>query len=98
MRFNRNVYRFVENLFLSALSRQKALNVTGNNGVEPAMEWLLAHSGESEVAPESVSADSTNTAEPNAIGEAAVASGSSSTEPTAEVKSFKCEEWYDINI
>ncbi|XP_031631865.1 UBX domain-containing protein 1-B [Contarinia nasturtii] len=63
---------------------QKALNVTGNKGVEPAMEWLLAHSDDAEIAPECVSADSTNTTESN-VG------GASTSEPQ-EVKSFKCEE------
>lgn len=68
------------------------------------MEWLLAHADDLEMAPECVSADSTNTTEPNsgageAAGAVAGASASSSTtdptsdESTQEVKSFKCEEW-----
>lgn len=68
------------------------MEFTGNRGVEPAMEWLLAHSDDSEVVPECVSADSTNSTEVNAIGDAG-ASSSSSSELTPEVKSFKCEEW-----
>lgn len=58
------------------------------------MEWLLAHSDDSEVAPECVSADSTNTTEPiltTAVADAGASS--SSSEPAPEVKSFKCEEW-----
>lgn len=74
--------------------------MTGDKGVEPAMEWLLAHADDLVMAPECVSADSTNTTEPNSggaeAGDAAIAAGasSSSTESTSEeVKSFKCEEW-----
>lgn len=72
--------------------RQKALDVTGNK-MEIAMEWLLAHSDDAELAPECVSADSTNTTEPIPSTAEAGASSSSTTEPTPEVKSFKCEEW-----
>lgn len=68
------------------------MGVTGNKGVEPAMEWLLAHCDDSEVAPECVSADSTNSTEAN-VGAEAGASSSGSTEPTPQVKSFKCEDW-----
>lgn len=61
------------------------------------MEWLLAHSDDAEVAPECVSADSTNTAEPAAVDAGASSSSSSATNEPAqspqEVKSFKCEEW-----
>lgn len=67
------------------------------------MEWLLAHSDDTEVVPECVSADSTNSTESNpvadtgaGVGASASASSSSTNEPTpevGEVKSFKCEEW-----
>lgn len=77
---------------LNFVFRQKALDVTGNK-MEIAMEWLLAHSDESEVAPECVSADSTNTTEPIPTSADAGASSSSTNELTPEVKSFKCEEW-----
>lgn len=74
--------------------------MTGNRGVEPAMEWLLAHSDEAEIAPECVSADSTNATESTPSsdmgaegGAEAGASTSSTSDSAQEVKSFKCEEW-----
>lgn len=80
--------------------RQKALDVTGGKGVEPAMEWLLAHSDDSEVAPPQAAS---NVSSGNAANDEAGAAGgsddagtsacSSTSEPTPEVKSFKCEEW-----
>lgn len=60
------------------------------------MEWLLAHSDDAEVAPECVSADSTNIAEPAAVDAGASSSSSGTNEPAQnpqEVKSFKCEDW-----
>lgn len=61
------------------------------------MEWLLAHSDDTEMAPaQCVSADSTNSAEPNVCAEAGASSSSSSLgtiETTSEVKSFKCDDW-----
>lgn len=78
------------------LNRQKALNVTGNRGVEPAMEWLFAHSDDVEIAPECVSADSTNATESTSssdMGAEGGASSSSTNDSMQEVKSFKCEEW-----
>lgn len=61
------------------------------------MEWLLAHADDAEVAPECAAADSTNTNEPNTIAAVGVDNGASSSDAAnseAEVKSFKCEEWY----
>lgn len=79
--------------------RQKALTVTNNKGVEPAMEWLLAHADEVDVAPECVSADSsTNTNEQTLSNNDNGASSSSSSDPMPEVKSFKCEEWFVFDI
>lgn len=66
------------------------------------MEWLLAHSDDTEVAPECVSADSTNATDPSLGGAEAAAGGgdsggasssSGTIETTPEVKSFKCEDW-----
>lgn len=68
---------------------QKALNVTGDKGVEPAMEWLLAHSDD--LTPECV-ADSTNSTDSNATAEASASTSTGTIETTAEVKSFKCED------
>lgn len=86
------------NNFIFFFFRQKALTVTGSSGVEQAMEWLLAHSDDSEVIPECVSADSTNSTETIQQNDAGASSSSAiesteSTESTAEVKSFKCEDW-----
>lgn len=69
------------------------MTVTGSSGVEQAMEWLLAHSDDTEVMPECVSADSTNTTETVQQTGDGSASGSTSTSELAEVKSFKCEDW-----
>lgn len=80
--------------------RQKALNVTGDKGVEPAMEWLLAHSDDSEVAPPQAASNVLGVSGANddagAAGGSASASAlcSSTSEPIPEAKSFKCEEWY----
>lgn len=87
------------------VKRQKALDVTGGKGVEPAMEWLLAHSDESEVAPpQAAAAAALNLSGSGGANDDAGAAGgsdgagtsacSSTSEPTPEVKSFKCEEWF----
>lgn len=85
--------------------RQKALDVTGDKGVEQAMEWLLAHSDDSEVAPppqaappnvSSGSGASDDAGAADAGASASASSCSSTSEPTPEVKSFKCEEWYNL--
>lgn len=81
-------------LFVVCDFSQRALDFTSNKGVEPAMEWLLAHADDAEVAPECAAADSTNTNEQNTV--AGVDNGASSSDAAnsqAEVKSFKCEEW-----
>lgn len=77
------------------------MEVTNNKGVEPAMEWLLAHAGDMNAVTERVIADSTNTTEQSTTdggvgGESAaddVSGGSDSASTSAEVKSLKCEEW-----
>lgn len=88
-------------IFLNS-HRQKALDVTNGKGVEPAMEWLLAHSDASEVAPpqaaSNVSSGSTANDDAGAAGGtdgdgADTSACSSTSELTPEVKSFKCEEW-----
>ncbi|CAG4949376.1 unnamed protein product [Colias eurytheme] len=80
---------------------EKALAVTNYKGVEPAMEWLLAHADEIDVGPGQTIAGSSNVSEvtPAAPAPAASAAASSteSTEPQTagaevEAKSFKCED------
>ncbi|KAF6211209.1 hypothetical protein GE061_014324 [Apolygus lucorum] len=70
---------------------ERALEVTGNQGVEPAMEWLLAH-GDDLNASSSGSAGRSLTEASSTPAEA----GSSASDKTAETsetaKSIKCEE------
>lgn len=85
---------------------KKALQFTNNKGVEPAMEWLLAHCDDAEVAPEpSVSTNSpaaetaqstSSTVDPEA-GEGNSNQPSDSTtgnDEAPEAKSLKCDEWF----
>uniref|UniRef100_A0A0A9XYU0 UBX domain-containing protein 1 n=1 Tax=Lygus hesperus TaxID=30085 RepID=A0A0A9XYU0_LYGHE len=68
---------------------ERALEVTGNLGVEPAMEWLLAH-GDDLNASSSGSAGRSLTDPPATPAEEAGSSASAETTETA--KSLKCEE------
>lgn len=80
--------------------REKALAVTNYKGVEPAMEWLLAHAEEMDAGPvqtlggATVASDS-SVAAPSTAPEASTSS-SESAQPAAgaevEAKSFKCED------
>ncbi|XP_054262392.1 UBX domain-containing protein 1 [Macrosteles quadrilineatus] len=78
----------------TAEKAERALSVTGNQGVEPAMEWLLAHGGELEAeAPAAPTVSVTETAAVPTVeqpAEPAQAEGSSGTTETA--KSLKCDE------
>lgn len=65
----------------------RALEVTGNQGVEPAMEWLLAHGDELNQG----SSTSTPTNQNLSLGEAS-APVEDSTEQAAEAKSLKCND------
>ncbi|XP_038214906.1 UBX domain-containing protein 1-B [Zerene cesonia] len=72
---------------------EKALAVTNYKGVEPAMEWLLAHADEIDVGPGQTIAGSSN------VPEATPAPSTESSETQTasagaevEAKSFKCED------
>lgn len=78
---------------------QKALTFTNNKGVEPAMEWLLAHSDENELVPSVVSttdtAGTSSSSTPIASEDGPAADVESNEADAApEAKSFKCDEWY----
>lgn len=92
---------FVEMLIEMGFSKEKAekaLSVTGNQGVEPAMEWLLAHAESMDEA----ETNSTAAGDQNQIEDAATTpttepNSDSTSSPTAESsdktpKSLKCDE------
>jgi len=60
---------------------EKSVSMTGNLGVEPAMEWLLAHNEEMEPSTSQGSSTSNTTSEMN-----------TSTSSSAVPKSYKCED------
>ncbi|CAB3222635.1 unnamed protein product [Arctia plantaginis] len=74
---------------------EKALAVTNYKGVEPAMEWLLAHADDPAI-DAGHTIGSSSSAEPTSAPAAAPESSSSTQEKAedeaAEVKSFKCDE------
>ncbi|XP_033225199.1 UBX domain-containing protein 1 [Belonocnema kinseyi] len=81
----------------SIAKAEKALAITGNKGVEPAMEWLLAHCDEAEPIPEPVTMSEPPIAEsaPDAIAatpsQESTASASGQSAQTEVAKSMKCD-------
>ncbi|CAB0006230.1 unnamed protein product [Nesidiocoris tenuis] len=77
---------------------ERALEVTGNQGVEPAMEWLLAHGDELNAGSSGMSTgrklteDSTPAENSSSTGVPEGELAASSSEPAAEAKSLKCDE------
>ncbi|CAL7934665.1 unnamed protein product [Xylocopa violacea] len=77
----------------SVSKAEKALEITGNKGVVPAMEWLLAHSDDAEPSPEPPTAGSASipasTLQTSTQEDSAEANDVVST--TEVVKSMKCD-------
>lgn len=83
---------FVIAAVLSVFS-EKALAVTNYKGVEPAMEWLLAHADDPEPSAGYTIAGATTTSEPPANPAPASDPATSTEEPSEqEAKSLKCDE------
>lgn len=73
--------------------REKALAVTSYKGVEPAMEWLLAHADDPAMdAAPTVATSTSAEAVPAPVPESSTSSQNpTDVNPEAEVKSFKCD-------
>lgn len=73
---------------------EKALAVTNYKGVEPAMEWLLAHADEPDLSQEYIISGNSSIAPEPATADpvAAEPAASSSASSEQEAKSFKCDE------
>ncbi|KAI4501575.1 hypothetical protein M0802_003452 [Mischocyttarus mexicanus] len=70
---------------------EKALEITGNNGVVPAMEWLLAHSDETEPSPEPPVAESAPASVADTPAQDSNASTGGQVSTTEVAKSMKCD-------
>lgn len=74
-------------------SSEKALAVTNYKGVEPAMEWLLAHADDPAMdTGATIGTSSSMEAAPAPVAESSTSSQTpASAEPEPEAKSFKCD-------
>ncbi|KAG8223490.1 hypothetical protein J437_LFUL004958 [Ladona fulva] len=82
--------KMLQDMGFEGVKIEKALAETGNKGVEPALEWLLAHAGE-EIVSEPVPVESLKLRAPNDEANEAAAS-TSEEKADATPKSLKCDE------
>lgn len=81
----------MDNVIHLLLHREKALSVTGNKGIEPAMEWLLTHADDSSEPSSSVDNSGGNN-DGNGDRTAADGDAESGSDKPPEAKSLKCND------